>query len=1384
MLRGAPMRFHTANLLRLSIAVVVAMGCSLVCGVARAATPAQLDFFEKRIRPMLANECYECHGAKKQKSGLRVDFRDGLLKGGDSGPALIPGDAKKSLLIRSIRHEDPDSEMPKDRPKLSDAVIADFVKWINQGAPDPRDTAPTIVGTNSVSWKATFSARKDWWSFKPVAKQTLPSVKDRKWSAHPVDRFLLAKMEAAGLRPASPADRRTLIRRVTFALTGLPPTAEEVRAFVDDPASDSYTKVVDRLLASPRFGEHWARHWMDLVRFAESHGSEGDPEIPNAWRYRDYLIRAFNTNVPWNQLIREHLAGDLIGNPRMNSSEGINESLIGLAHFRLVEHGFNPVDTLDEQIKTIDSQIDVVSKAFQGLTTSCARCHNHKFDPISERDYYALHGIFASVRPTQLTIDEPERLRIHRAELTQLKSAIKSALADEWESSVRQLTDGLLAQSHSGDLRLPAIPGDEIETAIASLKEQVIAIEALGRVAALQTRGASNATASMLKPIAAWSFDSDAKDSVGGLHGELQGGAVVRNGRLVLDGKGAFLRTAPLERPLTEKTLEAWVYVSNLDQRGGGVLSVESKDGAVFDSIAFAEREPGKWAPGSDAFRRSKSLAGPGEAGALGQPIHIAIVYRNDNSIAMFRNGEPYGSAYTPTGDGATLRTFASKSARVLLGMRHTGGGTPFFAGEIDEARIYDRALTPEEISGSFRVDAGLVSPDAITKAMTPEQRAERERLVAEIAAKRDALAKQFPDFAARDAARRRRHAALEAATKNENHPLHAWGQVRGKTGTELSSDWKAIAVKAEGELATRQKFNSDGFHPALDLTGDDVSRWFLYGVNPPDAVRRPGEFTIEPEGDRVTAGLLPAGVFSHLRSQKHNGVFASPRFHLTNDSISVRVVGGKGARVRLITDNYPIGQGNIFPQANLNSDAPTWVRLDTAYRKGSMAYLEFATAEDVTSRDRSAPGAGGRSFFGVERVVFHDGKAPPKEDLAAKDWLLSCAEPKSPDELSKHLTDRLAEAVAAWRRDSMTEAQRVLLDSFIRSGLLPSTLGELPAVAALVAEYRRLEGEIPLPRRVPGIVEAAGYDAPLLSRGDPKKPLDPVPRGYLQLVATRPYATKASGRLELANDIVDTSNPLTSRVLVNRVWHHLFGRGLVGTVDNFGRLGEKSTHPELLDFLAARFVEKGWSAKDLIRFLVTTRAFQMSSDASAPAREKDPSDELLSHARVRRIEAESIRDSLLAISGRLDPTMFGVGVNALAPAQEQRRRSLYLTVRRNFLSPFLETFDLPKPFSTLGRREATNVPAQSLALLNDPFVIEQAAKWADAMLDAETDPDQRIRRMFESAFARPPSDFELAGSRTYLADLAREHGDGKDKLVWRDFAQSLFNLKEFIYLR
>lgn len=301
-------------------------------------------------------------------------------------------------------------------------------------------------------------------------------------------------------------------------------------------------------------------------------------------------------------------------------------------------------------------------------------------------------------------------------------------------------------------------------------------------------------------------------------------------------------------------------------------------------------------------------------------------------------------------------------------------------------------------------------------------------------------------------------------------------------------------------------------------------------------------------------------------------------------------------------------------------------------------------------------------------------------------------------------------------------------LDYFVRRDLLPATLARLPQLKESVAAYRQLEAEIPVPRRAPGVHEAAAFNQPLFVRGQITQPGEPVPRRFLEMFDSRPFPTALSGRLELAGEVANPANPLTARVMVNRLWHHLFGRGLVGTVDNFGRLGEKPTHPELLDYLSTRFIEHGWSMKETIRFLVTSKTFQQSALASADARQIDPGNELLCHARVRRLEAEAIRDAVLAVSGQLDLKMSGPGVNVYyvgktegggpkGPLDGDRRRSIYQRIRRNAANPLLEAFDAPKPASTRGKRDATNVPAQSLTLLNDPFIIDQSAKWAKALV-------------------------------------------------------------------
>ena len=370
----------------------------------RAAEPADIEFFEAKIRPVLVEHCYACHNsAKTAKGGLALDDRASTLKGGSEGVIAVAGKPEKSRLIAVLKHELDGKAMPKNGPKLDKAVIADFEKWVRLGMPDPRDKPPTAEElTKATSWETTLEVRKKWWSFQPIRNPVPP---DSKWSDHPVDRFVGSKLTEHKLEPGASADETTLIRRLYFTLIGLPPTPAEMEKWtLRLKTAGGYIELVERLLGSPHFGEHWARHWMDWTRYADSHGSEGDPDIAGAWHYRDYLIRALNADVPYDQLVREHVAGDLLKAPRIDKRLELNESAIGPAHWRMVFHGFAPTDALEEKVRFIDDQINTFSKAFLGLTVSCARCHDHKFDAISHKDYYALFGVLASNRPGRAAV--------------------------------------------------------------------------------------------------------------------------------------------------------------------------------------------------------------------------------------------------------------------------------------------------------------------------------------------------------------------------------------------------------------------------------------------------------------------------------------------------------------------------------------------------------------------------------------------------------------------------------------------------------------------------------------------------------------------------------------------------------------------------------------------------------------------------------------------------------------------------------------------------------------------------------------------------------------------------------------------------------------------
>jgi cytochrome c553 len=802
-------------------------------------TPDQLTFFEKKVRPVLASQCYSCHSeeAKKEKGGLRLDTREAIRKGGDSGAAVVPGSTSRSLLVKAVKQQDEHVKKMPPKSKLSDEVVADLEKWISSGAADPRD------GAKVAAKEIDIEKGRQFWAFQAPKAVAPPAVQAAAWPRTDVDTLLLAGLEAKRLKPVGDADPRSLIRRLYFDLTGLPPTPEDVEAFAKDPSPAAFTAVVDKLLDSPRFGETWGRHWLDVARYAESSGKTANFNHPQAWRYRDYVIAAFNADKPYDQFIKEQLAGDL-----MPSSDPATkaERIVATGFLALGPKALNERNGLQFELDVADEQIDVTTQAFLGITAACARCHDHKFDPIPQKDYYALAGIFRST-----------------------------------------------------------------ETCY-------------GTVRFVQSQ-----------------------------------------------------RPSPL---------------------------IELPDGSA---------------------------------------------------------------------------------------------------------------------------------PSAITEKLSDKQRADIEKSIKDL----------------------------------------------------------------------QEKMAS-------------------------------------------------------------------------------------------VTD--PIN--NIFNAAQVSINRS---KLDSYYGDGTPKLLAMG------ARDKTGGGGG---FV-------------PKS-------------PKGP-------------------------------------GFGP--FGGSRSVA----------------------------DSPLYARGEPDKPsADRVPRGTMQVMSKAPLKIKssASGRLEFAEWIASKDNPLTARVMVNRVWLHLFGRGIVPTADNFGAAGQPPTNPALLDHLALKFVNDGWSVKKLIKSLVMSHAYQLDSKFDNVSFDADPDNALVWRMSPRRLEAEALRDAMLAISGQLNtkppvgsvvakvgegpttrPRLGGEQIGAAINDPRNSYRSVYLPIIREQLPEALTLFDFPDPNSVAGERAISAVPAQALYLMNNPFVIRNAEYAADRLLASSGTDAEKVKRGYETFYARPPSEKEQQAAMSFIANYEKR---STRRNSWAAFTQALFASAEFANLR
>lgn len=937
--------------------------------------------------------CYLCHGPDPsgRKADLRLDTFEGataVLKEG--GHAITPGNPSKSQLVYRIFHEEEDQVMPppESNYKLTAREKALLEKWIDQGA----------------EWK-------EHWAFIP------PSTSIPTSSNNAIDSLLDIRLLQKQLIKSPEADKYSLIRRASYVLTGLPPSPSDIEYFIADDSPRAYEKMVAAYLNSPAFGERWARHWMDLVRYAETKGHEFDYSIVGIWRYRDYLIRAFNEDVPYNQLVKEHLAGDLLDSVRFDSETKIAESPIGTAFFAMAEGTHSPVDIKKDEADRIDNMIDVTSKTFQGLTVSCARCHDHKFDPILTADYYSMYGLMESTRFTPVAAEQSIETEKSAKEIEAVKAYMLKLISDKWGEKKIAQNDLIPKEKTSADTTYQII-GD--------------------------------------------------------------------------------FRNADL-------------------------------DGWKSNGTAFGQRT------------------------TLGDPI-------------------------------------IEKASGKLL-----------------------------------RLDEG-----------------------------------------------------------------------------------------------------------------------------------------------RASSKLFGKRIFGSLQSQN---------FILDKDFIGIRARGEKST-IRLVIDNFQLIQNPIYGELEIAVNNGQWQNhvIDVTPWKGHKAYIEILPGGYQGHRYQLPEDA----YVEAQYAITYNSPWP--------------SEVKAQNESAQKQD---------WARLKRSASQIQEINNSLQTGKLPTSFPELKST---LDSTEQLAKKLTNSSFYYGVTDGFGIDSPIFNRGNHQElSEEKVSRSFLSALPQGgvPFETDGSGRMEFANALLASENPLTSRVMVNRIWHHLFGRGIVETVDNFGLQGKLPSHPKLLDYLAVKFQKEDWSIKNMVRSIVMTDAFKRSTLRTEELLEVDPTNIYLASFPVRRLEAEAIRDGILVASESLNDSLYGPPVatylthfmqgrgrpSVSGPLDGNGRRSIYLEVRRNFLEPMMTTFDRPIPFSTFGKRDVTNVPAQSLIIMNDPFVARQAEIMAKKVLDnRELSFEERISWIYIRTFSRPPTVEELSKAREFIAMLQKMESysgteSDKELELWKQYCHSIFNLKEFIYL-
>jgi len=1306
---------------------------------------AGIEFFENKIRPILVDHCVKCHSSKKKspKAGLVLDTKEGWMRGGDSGAAIVPGKPDKSLLIEVVRYQNPDLQMPPKK-KLSDAQIADLVRWVEIGAPDPR--SKHARGDKPANPSDEFDLekrRREGWCWQPIGDPATPKVREDAWAKDDIDRFILARLEARGLSPSSDADRRTLIRRLSFDLTGLPPTPKEIDAFLADESPNAVADLVDRLLASPHFGEHWGQHWLDLVRFAETRGHEQDYAIPEAWRYRDYVVRSLNADVPYDQWLVEHVAGDLVDSPRLDPDNGNNQSIQGTGFWHLGEATHSPVDIRGDEADRVHNQIDVFSKTFLGLSLGCARCHDHKFDPISQRDYYALFGYLQSSSFQLADVSDPRKQAAAAKKIDDLEEATVSALEKSFADAKRAQLE-----------RFPAY----LVAAVSALEAGPLAAADRAKAEAAEKKKANAG-----KPI--------------------EGEIVFEDFESKTYRGWTAEGTAFGDRPNTQRTLPRYQgrvrakgkrFVNSHVVLEGGKKKASDAHTGTLTSREFEIRH---------AF--INFLIGGGS-----HKEKTCLELLVDGKVVRTQPGFNSNKMRPATFDVADL---VGKKARLRIADRVTAGWGNVGVDHI----VFSSTPAVGEVAKKPVEPKSVEAPDAM-----------RARF--EVVAKARGL----------DAGVLERVAgALRDAENDLESPLYALARIalskEGKTEDVLET-LRERASASEAALAKQQvttsiKEGERNYKPSKrpwteeDIIFDygklEAADWipsaYRFGKGP----RRTGDILIGSAENPIASVVTHGYADSLRRSTRFSGFLRTPTFEVRADHVWFRTRGDCQAFISIDSHRVVHGPLHGVMRQNKKGDGDKWKWHSVPLRDylGHRIHLEFTAGRN----------------FALERVVFADRPLPEVHELNEHiaRWL-EASESAQLEALAKSFAATVrasVEAFASGRLDSSASGRShaELIDWLAKNaGLFESSPSHDRQMAQSVRAYhdekRAAEGSIPGGIRALALLDGSSEDEPLHVRGNHRNlTKEPVPRSTLT-VLRKPAekvdpSKRGSGRLALAEKLIQRDNPLVARVLVNRVWHHLFGRGIVRSVDDFGVMGDEPTHPDLLEHLATSFVEDGWSLKKLIRRVVLSSTYRQSSRPNAKGTELDPENILLYRARIRRLNAESIRDKILAVSGRLDRKLYGKSVmvhitpfmrgnrspRGSGPLDGNGRRSIYTEVRRNHLSSMLLAFDKPIPFSTIGRRSLSNAPAQPLILLNDPLVHQQAQIWANRLLKDHSGASdaERLGIAYLEAFGRPRRAAESKALLAFLDTQAAEYEGTNRESAWIDLCHTLFNVKEFIFL-